>query len=81
MISKFLNNFSSKKSRKKRKNIHKNWYLDSSIYNENSTEHISQSKKMKKSGCFIQGDDPNFFTIPESRSPKYGIMHYYSEND
>ncbi len=88
MLSKFLNNFSSKKSRKKRKSIHENWYLDAenwyldpNILTDNSTERVSQSKKMKKSDCFIQGDDPNFFIIPESRSPKYGIMHYYSEND
>ncbi|EPE2450293.1 hypothetical protein ACSHCD_002496 [Enterococcus faecalis] len=81
MLSKFLNNFSGKKSRKKCKNIHENWYLDPNILTDNSTEHVSQSKKMKKSDCFIKGNDPNFFIIPESRSPKYGIMPYYSEND
>ncbi|EOK05934.1 hypothetical protein [Enterococcus faecalis] len=80
MLSKFLKNFSGKKSRKKRKSIHENWFLDPNILTDNSTEHVSQSKKMKKSDCFIQGNDPNFFTIPESRSHKYGIMHYYSEN-
>lgn len=81
MLSKFLNNFNEKKSINKRKNIHENWYLDTNILTDNSTEHVSQSKKMRKSDCFIREDDPNFFTIPESRNPKCGIMHYYSEND
>ncbi|WP_242384602.1 hypothetical protein [Enterococcus faecalis] len=91
MFSKFLNNLSGIKSRNKRKNIYENWFLDANILTDNSTKPVSQSKKMRKSDCFMQAPDPNFFTlpesrnpkftIPESRNPKYGIMHGYSEND
>lgn len=82
MISKVLNNFNKKRqSRNKRKNIQENWYLDANILTDNSIEHVSQSKKMRKSDCFTQEDDPNFFTIPESRNSKSGIMYCYSEND
>nr|ARO46289.1 hypothetical protein [Enterococcus faecalis] len=73
MLSKFLNNFNKKKqSRNKQRNIHKNWFLDANILIDNSTKPVSQSKKMKKSDCFIQAPDSNFFTLPESRNSKFG---------
>ncbi|EGO8443908.1 hypothetical protein DW615_13490 [Enterococcus faecalis] len=73
MLSKFLNNFNKKKqSRNKRRNIHENWFLDANILIDNSTKPISQSKKMRKSDCFMQPPDPHFFTLPESRNPKFG---------
>ncbi|MFB5505778.1 hypothetical protein ACE40A_13260 [Enterococcus faecalis] len=73
MLSKFLNNFNKKKqSRNKRKNIHENWFLDANILTDNSAKPISQSKKMRKSDCFMQVPDTNFFIIPESRNPKFG---------
>ncbi|RBR98016.1 hypothetical protein EA79_02777 [Enterococcus faecalis] len=73
MLSKFLNNFNKKKqSRNKRRNIHKNWFLDANILTDNSTKLVGQSKKMRKNDCFMQEDDPNFFTIPESRNLKFG---------
>lgn len=73
MLSKFLNNFNKKKqSRNKQRNIHKNWFLDANILTDNSTKPVSQSKKMRKSDCFMQVTEPNFFIIPESRNPKFG---------
>ncbi|EHM3061841.1 hypothetical protein KGA00_002515 [Enterococcus faecalis] len=73
MLSKFLNNFNKKKqSRNKRRNIHENWFLDANILTDTSIEHVSQLKKMRKSDCFTQEDNPNFFIIPESRNPKFG---------
>lgn len=43
---------------------------------ENSINHVDQSKKMKKSDCFIKEDDAsNFLIIPESRNCKYGIKY------
>ena len=62
MLSKFLNNFNKKKqSRNKRKNIQENWFLDANILTDTSIEHVSQSKKMRKSDCFMQVTDSNFF--------------------
>lgn len=69
MLSKFLNNFNKKKQSR---NIHENWFLDANILTDNSKKPVSQSKKMRKSDCFMQTPDFNFFIIPESRNPKFG---------
>lgn len=58
MLSKFLNNFNKKKQSR---NIHENWFLDANILIDNSTKPVSQSKKMRKSDCFMQVTDSNFF--------------------
>ncbi|MGM0122500.1 hypothetical protein IGK56_002735 [Enterococcus sp. AZ152] len=81
MLSKFLNNNKKKQGRNRFKNIHENCYLDINKMKENFINHVDQSKKMKKSDCFIQEDASNFLIIPESRNPKCGIMRYYSESD
>lgn len=47
-------------------------FLDANILTDNSAKPISQSKKMRKSDCFMQVPDTNFFIIPESRNPKFG---------
>lgn len=80
MLSKFLNNNKKKQGRNRFKNIHENCYLDINKMKENSINHVDQSKKMKKSDCFIQ-DASNFLIIPESRNPKCGIIHDYCENN
>ena len=82
MLTKFLKKHNKKKQIGNRfKNIHENCYLDINKMKENSINHVDQSKKMKKSDCFIQEDASNFLVIPESRNPKCGIMRYYSESD
>ncbi len=82
MLFKFLNKYNKKKqNRNELKNIYGDFYLNANKLNENSLKHVSQSKKMKRSDCFIQEDASNFLIIPESRNPKCGIMRYYSEND
>ena len=81
MLSKFLNNNKKKQGRNRFKNIHENCYLDINKKKENSINHVDQSKKIKKSDCFIQEDASNFLIIAESRNPKCGIIHDYCENN
>lgn len=79
MFSKFLNKYNKKKQTRNRfKNIYENCYLDINNMKEKSIKNIIQSKK---SDCFIQENDSNFLTIPESRNSKCGIISYYSENN
>lgn len=82
MLFRFTNKFTIKKqNRNEHKNTHEDFYCNSKNLNKNVIRHVNQPKKVKKSTCFKQRPDSNFFTVPESRNSKHGIMHYDSEND
>ena len=82
MFSKFLNKHNKKiQNRNELKNIYGEFYLNANKLNENALKHVSQSKRIKRSDCFIQEDTSNFLIIPKSRNPKCGIIHDYCENN